>query len=94
MKRVGRCKPSHSYCPQWRWAPHNNLTSMNTFLIHSQTRKSGYSFEINSQQQAVKVKKIHYVDPNLDAVKYLTLPDARKFYKLLKQEEHEKFGDF
>ena len=67
---------------------------MNTFLIHSQTRKSGYSFEINSQQQAVKVKKIHYVDPNLDAVKYLTLPDARKFYKLLKQEENEKFGDF
>ena len=26
LKRVGRCKPSHSYYPQRRWVPHTRRT--------------------------------------------------------------------
>ena len=64
------------------------------FSVASQTRKSGYFFQVNEVERAVKVTKTHYKDSNLDAVKYLTINDARKFYKLLQQEEHEKFGAF
>ena len=67
---------------------------MKKFSVSSQTRKSGYFFKVNSEQGVVKVTKTHYKDSGLDAVKYLTINDARKFYKLLQQEEHEKFGAF
>ena len=67
---------------------------MKKFSVASQTRKSGYFFKVNSEQGVVKVTKTHYKDSALDAVKYLTINDARKFYKLLQQEEHEKFGAF